>query len=110
MNLPFSFLDSNSIEWKELDSVNGVEVKRLHAENGQIMEVYRFAANASYPDHQHAGVEYVYMLEGSARFNGQWIYAGWSSVAPAGSKDIDFVSGEEGCVYLTVYSVGSKFV
>ncbi len=82
----------------------GVEVKALCSANDQTMELYRFAPNTSYPDHFHNGPEFVYLMEGSARQNGKWLYAGWSSAAETGSLDHDFISGDKGCVFLTVYT------
>ena len=68
------------------------------------MELYRFGPNTSYPDHFHEGPEFVYLLEGSARHNGEWLEAGWSSAAETGSFDSDFTSGLQGCLFLTVYT------
>ncbi|MFT7528917.1 MAG: hypothetical protein ACI9LY_004085, partial [Arenicella sp.] len=53
---------------------------------------------------------FVYLLEGSARVDGKWIQAGWASAAETGTIDKEFLSGDAGCVFLTVYTIGSTFV
>ncbi len=100
----FIFADSNSIPWQQSEMADGVQVKTLCSANGQTMEIYKFAPNCTYPDHFHEGVEFVYLLEGEARQNGKWLSAGWSSVAEKGTIDSEFISGDSGCTFLTVYA------
>lgn len=109
MQPKYSFADSNSIPWKKSEMSEGVEVKTLCSANSRTMELYRFPPNTSYPDHFHEGPEFVYLLEGSARQNGKWLEAGWSSAAETGTLDSEFISGGSGCVFLTVYTA-SRYV
>lgn len=81
-----------------------MDTKFLGSVDGQTMELFRFAPNTAYPEHVHKGPEFVYVIEGSARLSGQWLEAGWSSIGETGSVDSDFLSGEEGCVLLAVYT------
>jgi hypothetical protein len=110
MQPKYDFVDSNSVSWKKDEIAQGVEIKKLCTANNQTMELYRFAPNTVYPDQVHNGPEFVYLLEGSARVNGKWIQAGWSSGAETGTLDEGFLSGESGCIFLSVYTVGSRYV
>ncbi|MFT5482376.1 MAG: hypothetical protein ACI9GW_001026 [Halieaceae bacterium] len=110
MNSKYHFKDSNSVAWEKHRGMEGVETKKLCSANDQIMELYRFSPDTLYPDHLHIGPEFVYLLEGSARVDGKWIQAGWSSAAETGTLDKEFLSGESGCVFLSVYTKGSKYV
>ena len=73
------------------------------------MELYRFAPNIIYPDHIHHGPEFIYFLEGSARQEGKWLEAGWSSSAETSSLDSGFLSSEKGCLTFAVYT-RSKYI
>jgi anti-sigma factor ChrR (cupin superfamily) len=94
--------DSGAIEWRALPGIRGVEVKSLGGANGQTMELARYAPNTSYPEHVHAGPEFVFLLEGTARLAGRWLEPGWSSIGETGTIDSDFLSGASGCVFLAV--------
>jgi anti-sigma factor ChrR (cupin superfamily) len=104
MNPLFHFGDSNSLPWKGVEDAVGVEFKTLCAANGRTMELYRFQPNAPFPDHFHEGPEFVYILEGSIRLDGRWVEAGWGSVGETGTKDQDVISGENGCLLISVYT------
>ena len=110
MKPEYNFVDSNSVTWEKHAVAKGVEIKKLCSANDQLMELYRFSPNTVYPDHLHNGPEFVYLLQGSARVNGKWIEAGWSSAAETGTIDQEFKSGDAGCLFLSVYTLGSKFV
>ena len=100
----YIFKDTNSLSWEESTSLPGMDTKSLGTVDGQTMELFRFAPNTAYPEHVHKGPEFVYVLEGRARLSGQWLETGWSSIGRTGSVDSDFLSGEEGCVLLAVYT------
>jgi len=106
----FYFVDSNSVAWEKHEIAKGVEIKKLSGANDQVMELYRFSPNTVFPDHLHNGPEFVYLLEGSARIDGKWIQAGWAIAAETGTIDKEFLSGDTGCIFLTVYTIGSKYV
>ena len=72
----FHFTDSNSLPWEVAVIAEGVEFKTLCAANGRTMELYRFQPNTAFPDHFHEGPEFVYILEGSIRLDGQWLESG----------------------------------
>jgi hypothetical protein len=96
--------NANSLSWQKLEEFVGVEIKSLGTANGQTMELFRFAPNTPFPEHVHAGPEFVFLMEGRARLSGQWLETGWSSVGEAGTVDSDFLSGEKGCILLAVYT------
>jgi len=96
--------NSNYLSWQELDEHPGVDIKPLGTANGQTMELFRFAPNTSFPYHVHTGPEFVYLLEGRARLSSQWLEPGWSSIGETGTVDSDFLSGDEGCILLAVYT------
>ncbi len=110
MKPKYNFVDSNSVAWEKHEIAKGVEIKKLSGANDQVMELYRFSPNTVFPDHLHNGPEFVYLLEGSARIDGKWIQAGWASAAETGTIDKEFLSGDTGCIFLTVYTIGSKYV
>ena len=103
MESKFNLVHQDQISWESSPLSQGVEVKRLCQANGETMELYKFAPNTTYPDHFHEGPEFVFLLEGSARQNGKWLSVGSASVGETGSMDKDFLSGPEGCLFLTVY-------
>ncbi|MGI9200352.1 MAG: cupin domain-containing protein [Woeseiaceae bacterium] len=100
----YIFADSNLLPWQADPDLPGVEYKALGTANGQVMELSRYAPDTAYPAHVHAGPEFVFLLEGSARLAGQWLQPGWSSIGEAGTSDEDFLSGEKGCVFLAIYA------
>ena len=105
----FNFADSEAIPWLTSEFAEGVEVETLCSANSMIMELYRFAPNITYPDHIHEGPEFVYILEGSARQDGKWLEARWASSAETDTLDSEFLSGENGCLTVAVYS-RSRFI
>ncbi len=100
----YIFKNAGSLPWEKSASIPGMETKSLGMIDGQTMELFRFASNTAFPEHVHKGPEFVYMLEGKARLSGQWLEKGWSSIGETGSVDRDFLSGEDGCVLLAVYT------
>ena len=96
--------DSAAVSWEKAESLPGVEIKVLGVANGQSMELFRFAPNTAFPEHVHKGPEFVFMVEGRARLSGQWLEPGWSSIGETGTVDADFLSGDDGCVLLAVYT------
>ena len=100
----YIFADSNALAWQVDPNLPGVESKPLGTANGQVMELSRYAPDTSFPAHVHVGPEFVYLLEGSARLAGQWLQPGWSSIGDAGTRDEDFLSGADGCVFLAIYT------
>ena len=96
--------NTNALPWQNLEEFTGVEIKSLGTANGQTMELFRFAPNTPFPEHVHAGPEFVFLMEGRARLSGQWLETGWSSIGEAGTVDSDFLSGEKGCILLAVYT------
>ena len=104
----YIFNNSSSLDWQTVPGLAGVEVKPLGTANGQTMELSRYAPNIAYPAHVHAGPEFVFLLQGSARLAGQWLYSGWSSAGEAGTVDEDFLSGEDGCVFLAIYTASRE--
>lgn len=100
----YTINDSNAVPWQQVEAMPGVDTKFLGKANGQSMELFRFAPNTVFPEHVHKGPEFVFMVEGRARLSGQWLEPGWSSIGETGTVDNDFLSGEEGCVLLAVYT------
>ena len=99
----YQFSDANSVPWRKSTFAEGIEVKDLGTANGRSMQLVRFAPGASFPLHQHAGPEFIYLLEGSAIQEGKQLSTGWAAVAATGTTDSNFHS-LAGCVFLTVYT------
>ena len=100
----YTVTDTNALSWHKAEDVDGMEIKSLGSANGQTMELFRFAPNTPFPRHVHEGPEFVFLMEGRARLSGQWLEPGWSSIGEAGTVDSDFLSGEQGCIFLAVYT------
>ena len=98
----FSCIDGESTPWRASTFAPEVEVKDLGDANGRAMQLVRFPPGTVFPVHQHAGPEFVYILEGELR---RWQAArpGWASVSAAGTVDDD-VRSATGCVFLLFYS------
>ena len=99
----FSFFDSENIPWRASTVAPGVEVKDLGSVNGRSMQLVRCAPGAKFPQHVHAGPEFVFMLQGDAIQAGQNLGPGWASAAATDTVDEAFHS-PQGCMFLTVYS------
>jgi len=99
----YSFIDSNATPWRQSTFGVGVEVKDLGSRDGRSMQLVRFAPGTAFPLHEHAGPEFVFLLEGEAIQEGQRLLPGWAAVGAAGSIDNCFHS-PTGCLFLTVYS------
>lgn len=82
-------------------------MKNLGKANGRAMQLVRFQPGAAFPAHLHTDVEFLFMLEGEAIQNGHKLHAGWSTVAPAGTCDTEFLS-PSGCTLLLVYALGTS--
>ncbi len=100
----YLFENTDELPWQKAESVPGVEVKFLGKTDDQTMELFRFAPNTPFPEHTHKGPEFLFIIEGSVRLSGQWMEPGWSSIGETGTIDDDFLSGEQGCVFLAVYT------
>lgn len=99
----YYFTSGDDVEWRRSTVGPGIEIKDLGGADGFVMELIRFEPNTGFPDHEHLDAEFVYMIEGAGRQDGTWMSKGWSSAATAGTLDLDFISGPDGCVMLTVY-------
>ncbi|MEX3919582.1 cupin domain-containing protein [Paraburkholderia sp. BR10872] len=104
----FSGIDSASLPWVPSRFAPGVEVKNLGKADGRVMQLVRFAAGATFPDHRHTGPEFIYMLEGEAVQNGRRLTAGYVGIAERGTVDAGFHS-DTGCVFLLVYDLDQVF-
>ena len=110
MNAPdqdFIFTCHDQLPWIPSRFAPGVEVKNLGKANGRAMQLVRFQPGASFPAHLHTDAEFLFMLEGEVFQNGQRLGTGWSSVAPAGTRDSTFVS-PAGCSFLLVYALSTN--
>lgn len=101
--MSYQFHDANAIPWRKSTFAEGIEVKDLGMSDGRSMQLVRFAAGAAFPLHEHAGPEFIYLIEGAAIQEGKLLTVGWSAVAAAGTLDSNFHS-PTGCIFLTVYT------
>ncbi len=100
----FHFTDSTAAPWLDSKLAHGVQVKNLGKADGRAMQLVRFAPGTVFPDHEHAGPEFVYLLEGEAVQNGQTLKPGWAGVAEQGTIDERFRS-DTGCLFLLCYAL-----
>jgi anti-sigma factor ChrR (cupin superfamily) len=103
----FIFTCHTDLPWTPSKFAQGVEVKNLGKANGRAMQLVRFQPGASFPAHLHKDVEFLFMLEGEVIQNGRKLLAGWSTVAPAGTWDTEFVSSS-GCAFLLIYALSTR--
>lgn len=103
----FIFTCHTDLPWKPSKLAQGVEVKNLGKANGRAMQLVRFQPGASFPAHLHTEVEFLFMLEGEVLQNGHKLHVGWSTVAPAGTYDTQFIS-PTGCTFLLVYALSTS--
>ncbi len=103
----FIFTCHVDLPWTSSKFAPGVEVKNLGKANGRAMQLVRFQPGASFPAHLHTDVEFLFMLEGEVLQNGQRLRSGWSTVAPAGTYDTQFMS-PSGCMFLLMYALDAK--
>jgi len=103
----FIFTRHADLPWTTSKFAEGVEVKNLGKANGRAMQLVRFQPGASFPAHFHTDVEFLFMLEGEVFQNGQKLNAGWSTVAPAGTYDTEFIS-PSGCMFLLMYALSTS--
>ena len=104
MSIPF--IDSRSsdeIPWRKSTFADGAEVKDLGKTGGYTMQLVRFKPYTSFPPHDHAGPEFIFVLEGEVIQNGKKLGAGFSSVAATATRDYEFRT-ESGCMFLLVYN------
>lgn len=106
-NHDFIFTCHTDLPWKPSKFAQGVEVKNLGKANGRAMQLVRFQPGASFPTHLHTDVEFLFMLEGEVVQNGCKLHAGWSTVAPAGTWDTEFIS-PSGCTFLLLYALSTS--
>ncbi len=100
----FIFTHHDELPWIPSKFAEGVAVKNLGKSNGRAMQLVRFQSGASFPAHLHTDVEFLFMLEGEVLQNGKKLTPGWSTVAPAGTEDFEFIS-PTGCTFLLMYSL-----
>lgn len=100
---PVTFTDGGAEPWRPSTFAAGVEVKDLGAANGRAMQLVRFPPGTVFPVHEHAGAEFVYVLEGELIQNGQRLSSGWASISAGGTTDDD-VKSDAGCTFLIVYA------
>lgn len=95
------------LPWIPSKFAQGVDVKNLGKANGRAMQLVRFQPGASFPAHLHTDVEFLFMLDGEVLQNGRKLYSGWSTVAPAGTWDTQFIS-PSGCTFLLIYALSTS--
>ena len=103
MTRPFIASAGPQIAWRKSNFAAGVQVKDLGSSDGQSMQLVKFDPGARFPLHQHAGPEFIYVIEGEVIQRGKRLGPGWAGIAPSGTEEDDFVS-EVGAVFLLVYT------
>jgi anti-sigma factor ChrR (cupin superfamily) len=104
------FVRAARVPW-QMSTVPAVQVKQLakDPQRGYHSVLVRMPPGSSYPQHRHADVEEVYVLEGDLTVNGVMMHAGDYCRAEAGSVHRDVFS-EHGCTYIVFASVRDEFV
>jgi len=89
----------------------GIEVKRLSEDRvrERVTLLVRLAPGASYPDHRHADVEELYLLEGEVFVSGVLMRAGDYCRSEADSVH-DRIHTSTGCLFLATASLRNQFL
>lgn len=103
----FIFTCHTDLPWTPSKFALGVEVKNLGKANGRAMQLVRFQPGASFPAHLHTDVEFLFMVDGEVIQNGRKLLVGWSTIAPAGTWDTEFIS-PSGCTFLLIYALSTS--
>lgn len=90
--------------WRQLQ--DGVEFKHLRVdqEAGTESLLLRMSAKAVYAEHDHAGFEETFVIEGDLNFGALRLSAGDYHYAPAGSSHVPATT-ENGCLVLLIRAV-----
>ncbi|MEW5977274.1 MAG: cupin domain-containing protein [Acidobacteriota bacterium] len=93
-------LQSNSMDWQELAG-GAFQVKELFRDtaNRYCTKLIRVRAGAQFPDHQHADVEEVFVLEGDLTVGSKVLHSGGYCRAEAGTVHRN-VATQGGCLLL----------
>jgi anti-sigma factor ChrR (cupin superfamily) len=87
----------------------GVDLYRVWGDpEGAWAALLRYAPGATVPDHEHTGVENIYVLEGSQRDDRGVHRAGDHVVNQPGS--IHNVESDDGCLVLVVWESPNRFL
>lgn len=94
---------TEELEWRPLP-FPGITAKRLFMDpvSGNITTLVRMSPGSTYPAHNHAGVEHLYMLEGDLAFRDHTLYAGDYEVSEPAS-DHSPVTTKNGCLVLILH-------
>lgn len=95
--------------WLPLPNIPGIEVQHLWSSNGRSAMLMRSLSGSVFPPHRHRGPELVYILEGNAIFNGEYLTAGDFYASEPGSID-QHIRCEPGCVFLLISNDNNEFL
>ncbi len=87
----------------------GVQIKRLFKDpvTGMITTLLKAAAGATYPAHQHGGIEQIYVIDGGLVFDDHALDTGDYEVS-AGESHYSAIHSPEGCLALIIHSPHDK--
>lgn len=90
-------------EWSEVAPGISCKLLATDTEHDRVSMLVRLAPGTHYPSHRHAGVEELYLLHGTLIVDDEFLRAGDSIRAEAGSVD-RLVWSETGCTCLLLTS------
>lgn len=95
-------VDSKKIEWRATRHP-GVEFKLLFEDkdSGLFTGLFRWAAGAELPYHEHVEIEQTYILDGSLEDHEGVIVSGMYAARPAGSRHI--ARSPNGCLHISFF-------
>jgi quercetin dioxygenase-like cupin family protein len=91
----------DDVEWAPWGSGGNARAKTLASGDGFYLSVVEADAGYRGDPHEHVHTEFIYVVEGSLRNQGQEMTKGDAYVAAGGSTHADFVT-EEGATYLSI--------
>ena len=97
------FKDWAEPRWKEVAPGISCKLFSTDRDTDRVSMLVRLAPNTSYPPHQHAGVEELYLLEGELWIENRKLEPGDYNRAEAGTAD-KRVWSETGCMCLLITS------
>jgi quercetin dioxygenase-like cupin family protein len=94
------FANTNEMDWQVLE--NGQMIKLIGTAEGNGFILPKVPPGCIGPPHQHKGLEYLYVIEGSVVSNGTLLEAGHGYIAESGTDHHEF-SSETGATFIVVF-------
>lgn len=100
----WSFGDPDTVEWAPWGAGGKARAKVLADGDSYFVALIEAEPGYRGDPHEHAAVEFLYVVSGSVQSQGRELAAGAAYVAAAGSTHDDFGT-EDGATYLSIFKL-----